>query len=57
VIDWLQVEETIRDSITGRGDLLHVVDVCARAYREDPARYKELHRRIKAEEQAKVRIF
>lgn len=57
MIDWRQIEETIRDSITGRGDLLRISELCAKAYREDPARYKELHRRIKEEEQEKVRIF
>lgn len=49
MIDWLKVEQAMRESITGRGtEQGH--QLCRDAFRADKERYSELHSRVRDEE-------
>lgn len=54
--NWLKIEQLIRDSVTGKL-IEEATALFQEALTEDPLRYKELHARIKTEEQDLLRRF
>lgn len=53
-VDWLKIEEAMRRSIRGASQSTDSY-LFEPAYREDPKRYSDLHSKVRAEEQDKVR--
>ena len=51
-VDWNDVENAIRDSVTGRGMTNRDQSMVAAAYNEDRVRYIDLHLRVKKHEQS-----